>query len=390
MTTRRHSAIAGTSCGDLIIAVSLVPAYFRDIIRGAAEFAHRAGWTVVFSDDTGLGETLKRSRPVGAIVSDGDSETINILRTHGVYGVCISSAHDFRGIPRVLADDVAMGRQAAEFFLQRGYRKLGCVGRPDRWFAWLRCKGFSETVKAAGLKCAEFPALTEWPAGWHRKEFDPAAIAEWVKRQPAPLALYHAVTDIKVILACRELGLRIPEDVALIAGDDDDIKCAASPVPLASVRMAGHRAGYVAAELINERYGKPLDEKPALVLIPPAGVISRQSADAFAIEDPAVRAAVDFIQRNARRPLQVSDAVEHCGISRRMLERRFVNVLGRTLNDEILHAHLALAKEYLSDTELSVEQVAAVSGFTSAVYMASVFRRELGITPSEYRRRFRG
>lgn len=380
-------SVSGSSGRYLVLAINLVSALFRDVVRGAAAFAREAGWTIVFADEGDLSKALERYSPVGAIVSDGSQQTLQSLKRYGTIGVCVSQAHHFDGITRVVCDDVEMGAVAAQFFLQRGYRQCGCIGRPDRLFAWLRCKGFAETVRAAGAHCSELPLLAEWPAGWTHERIDLPAVTDWLSRQPLPFAVYHAVADIQVICACRELGLRIPEDIALIAGDDDDVKCYASPVPLASVRIAGRRIGYIAAELISRRKDAGSAEIE-LIKIPPVGVINRQSADYFAIEDAAVRSAADYIQRQAYRPLQVSDIVERSGVSRRVLERRFRQVLGRTVGQDIGRAHLALAMRQLADTELAIEQVAAVSGYTSAVYMASVFRRELGVSPSEYRRNF--
>src|SRR5262249_55050711 len=146
--------------------------------------------------------------------------------------------------------------------------------------------------------------------------------------------------------------------------------------------------GYKAAELLEKLMdGAPIPKEP--ILLPPSGVETRQSTDTLAVEDPTVAQAIRFIRANAHKPIQVSDVLEQVSISRRTLEHRLSQTLGRTPAEEIRHARVQIAKKLLGSTDESMPWIAAHSGFEYAEVLTRVFRRELGTTPTAYRRQFR-
>jgi LacI family transcriptional regulator len=109
----------------------------------------------------------------------------------------------------------------------------------------------------------------------------------------------------------------------------------------------------------------------------------------LAIEDRHVAAAVRFIRDHCREAITVGDVVSESGISRRSLEIRFQQLLGRSIRQQIQQARLAWSKKLLVETNLSAEKIAQASGFSSLSYMSSVFRRELGTTLTDFRRQAR-
>ena len=176
----------------------------------------------------------------------------------------------------------------------------------------------------------------------------------------------------------------MPEEVALLSGSDDDLLCEISRVPISAILVAAEQIGYAAAEQLDNL----LNDRAASVdplLIPPLQVIPRRSTDTLAINDMALIKAITFIREHARQNLQVSEVAHHAGVSRRVLERRFVQILGRTPAVEIRRVHFDRAKTLLAETKLSIPDVAEASGFASPEYMASVFRKEIAITPLKYR-----
>ena len=123
-------------------------------------------------------------------------------------------------------------------------------------------------------------------------------------------------------------------------------------------------------------------------MIPPTGVITRQSTDLLATTDADVADAVRFIHANAGRPISVEDVMREVPLSRRQLERRFRDALGRSILDEIQKCRVDRARQLLVDTELTLPQIALASGFASASYFSVVFSRSAGMTPGEFRERF--
>jgi LacI family transcriptional regulator len=126
-----------------------------------------------------------------------------------------------------------------------------------------------------------------------------------------------------------------------------------------------------------------------LVVLPPAGVVVRQSSDLLAVPDPNVSAAVHFIQRQAHQKIRVEDVLQHVPIARRALERRFRNSLQRSISQEIRRVHLDRSKRLLLETELPIASVARMAGFHDGRQLSILFRRATGSTPSAFRRQFR-
>jgi len=151
------------------------------------------------------------------------------------------------------------------------------------------------------------------------------------------------------------------------------------------VQATAERIGQEAAALLHRlmRGGKA----PACpILVPPLRVVTRQSTDTLAISDIALVKALSFIRENATRRIRVSEIAAHAGVSRRLLEQRFLKTLGRTPAAQIRRTHLDRACTLLAETDLSIEQVAEACGFGSPEYMTYYFRRELKITPLKFRR----
>ena len=218
-----------------------------------------------------------------------------------------------------------------------------------------------------------------------------AKLAGWLKELPKPVGIltWNADSGRQVIYAAQEARVKVPEEAALLSGSDDDLLCEVSHIPISAVLVAAEQIGYRAAQTLHRlMLGRPAREAP--VLIPPLGIVTRQSTDTLAIPDRALVTAVSFIRENASKPIQVNDVARHAGLSRRVLERRFMQVLARTVAEEIRRAHFERARKLLVETDLSIPEVADAAGFGTPEYFAYVFKRELARTPLKYRKEIRG
>ncbi|MFO0808344.1 MAG: AraC family transcriptional regulator [Gemmataceae bacterium] len=124
-------------------------------------------------------------------------------------------------------------------------------------------------------------------------------------------------------------------------------------------------------------------------LLPPVGVVARQSSDLMAIDDPEVAATVRYVRDHGHRPINVEDVLRAATVSRRTLERRFRAALGRSVWEEIRRTHLEIAKGLLAGGGLPMAAVAERAGFSDPRQLSVVFRQETGQTPTAYRRQFR-
>jgi LacI family transcriptional regulator len=188
--------------------------------------------------------------------------------------------------------------------------------------------------------------------------------------------------------ACWKLGLHVPEEVSVLVGYNDDLMCEISMPPLSGIDDCPEQIGHAAAELLDRMLR---GEKPPTSpqYISPSGIVARQSTDTLAYSDPQLTAAVSYIRKHADTPIRVDDVLTTVTLSRRSLEQRFLQVLGRSPAAEIRRIHLQRAKELLIRSELPISKVADASGFVHAEVMTRAFRRELGISPTAFRQQFR-
>jgi len=194
---------------------------------------------------------------------------------------------------------------------------------------------------------------------------------------------------VDVINAARRGGVRVPDDIAVLGGDDDELLCQAVRPSLSGIVVASEQIGHDAAAMLDRMMsGKRLESKEAYC--EPSGISARNSTDILALNDADVVAAIRFIRDHAERPLCVNEVAQAVAVSRRLLERRFQRELRRTMGEEIARVHLERAKLLLAQTDLPIPRVAEASGYGSPEYLASVFRRATGITPLKYRTRVRG
>jgi LacI family transcriptional regulator len=331
-----------------------------------------------------------RSRPDGLIVAANTKALHKALSTWRRPVVNVSAVFS-RRYPSVGVDDDAVGRMAAEHFLERGLRQFGFVGPPRQLFAEARKEAYRCTLNDAGyaLHSYESRASRSFDPHGHRWELEPA-IESWLRALPKPAGIFapNDLWGVQVVLACRSAGLRVPDDVAVLGVDDDDLYCELTRPRLSSIQIPAERIGSEAVALLEHMLsGRKPPREP--VLLRPIGVNTRRSSEVLAIDDEHVAAAVRFIRQHAGEPLHVIDVLKHVPLSRRTLERRCRTALGWGLAEEIRRTHFARACRLLATTDLSTQAVAIEAGFSDYRHMVVSFRRQLGMTPTAYRRQMR-
>lgn len=293
--------------------------------------------------------------------------------------------------PWVKSDDAAIAHLAAQHFLERGFRHFAFCG--DAHFSWSERRGehFSHHVHSAGHACHTFTLTnTARPSARavRRPDSDAEvdAIGTWLASLPKPIAVFASYDNRgqQVLEACRRTGLAVPEEVAVLGVDNDEVLCALSPPPLSSIALNPRRAGWEAATLLSALMrGERL---PASAhLIPPVSIVTRQSTDVLAVADPKIAAALRYIREHACTGIGVSDVLRHCPMARRALENRFARLIGRTPGEEILRVQLNRVKELLVGTKLPIWEIAGRTGF-GPEYLSVVFQRHFKTTPSRFRR----
>jgi len=196
-----------------------------------------------------------------------------------------------------------------------------------------------------------------------------------------------ACYDIKaqqLLDVCRENGVAVPEEIAVIGVDNDPLLCSLTSPPLTSVIPNTHRTGYEAASLLDRMMsGEKLS--PRGHLIPPIGVETRQSTDVLALADREIAAAVRFIREHACDGATIGDLLRVVPLSRRVMESRYRKATGRTPHQDLVRFRIDRVKQLLAETEHSLERIATLAGFDHPEYMSVAFKRETRTTPGKFR-----
>ena len=292
--------------------------------------------------------------------------------------------------PRVLADNLQIGRLGAAHLLERGFTDLLFYSHSyDTYATRKRLEGFERAVKDAG---ANFHRLI-WDERPRAQRGQPRLpwLAERLGEMPTPLAVM-ALNDhvaIEVLEACETQQLRVPEQVAVLGVDNDQLVTNLTSVPVSSVDSSRERLGYEAAALLDRLMsGAPAPTKP--ILIPPAGVVTRTSTDILAVRDTDVAIAIRYIWEHAcDRPITVDDVAAQTSLSRRRMQDLFLRHVGHTMADEIRRRRVDRAKHLLAHGRTKVGLIASQAGFGSAERMSKVFRQVVGMSPHDFRSVYR-
>jgi len=367
--------------------------FCRNVIRGVRAYAlDKPEW--LFRNGPPDAATVRACRqwnPDGIIAHLGTAALARQILRLGKPVVDVACVLPKVGVPVVDVDHRAVGRLAADYLLNRGFQTFGFYGSREAYYSRLREQSFVERLAEAGYSVSscygeylpDLPGASHWQGVEQR-------VQKWLVELPKPAAIL-AANDIPArYLAdqCRQLGLRVPDEVALLGVDDDEFECTLCSPPLSSVAIPSEKIGWEAARLLEEMMsGQPAPSEP--LYLPPLGVITRQSTDTLAIGDPVVAAALQFIRRWAHEEIDVSMVAEEAQVARRTLECRFRRLLGRTVLEEIRRYRVELAKQLLAHTDLDMAEVARRSGFANAQRLALVFRQLTGQTPTSYRRQAR-
>ncbi len=367
--------------------------YTRSVLAGVWQFVRIHGDWVCESDipfdETNM-EWLLKEKWDGIVACAADPKMIRFLEKSKIPIVNVSNAAPpTDAIPRVVSDDYAIGKLAAEHFLERGLRNFAFLGLKNYQLSKLRMAGFEDALKAAGFRSDRLWADFHHLVG-RRLRTEIPGIAELLAKGRSPLGIFCA-TDLyarHVIGCCVQNDIHVPEQVAVVGVDNSEMANGLVEIPFSSVEPQFDKIGYAAMELLADLIaGGNTPKSP--ILIPPKHVVVRASSDLLAVDDQMVVRALRAIRQRAYQPVQIDDIMREVPLSRRMLEKRFKAAVGRSPYAEVLRLRVEKAKALLKDTDLSVAEVAELSGFGQAKQLHAIFTREAGDTPSGFRKKFR-
>jgi LacI family transcriptional regulator len=356
------------------------------------ERSHRQ-WSTFLDDDALAANdpTFLRGEKWQGVISRHTTPTL--VRTCAQLKIPLVDLNDrppYPGVPKIRPNNLAIGHLGAEHFLERGFRSFAFCGFSNEGWARERRDGFIEALRLAGHDCTLFdvPYPGVITPDWNAQQT--VLLSAWLRTLPKPTAIMACV-DVRafqVIAAAQQAGLHVPEEIALLGVNNDVIRCDLSYPSLSSVALNAHQSGYQAAETLDRMLrGEPYGAIETR--IDPLGVVTRMSTDILAVSDRNVAAALGYIREQACKGVSVDEVVAHASASRSQLEKKFRRYIGRSPQAEIRRVQLARVKELLSETDLPLKTIAAMTGFEHIEYLSVVFKRLTGESPGQFRKRTR-
>ncbi len=361
-----------------------------EIFSGVQRYAEEQGWAAIideFVHDT-LCHKRSASKRYDGIVARANHALARRAARLGVPVVNVWPSSPVRRLlPGVFPDSTQTGRLVAEHLLARGLRTFATLTSPRNVDNDLEVREFTRLVRAAGFGClsAYIPQDTHRDLAHWRKTL--LLIDRAMDAWTPPIGVYvgQEVCGRLVAQAGHRRGWRVPEDVAIVAGKNQETLCEQPRPSLTSVEIGYDRIGYAAAELLGRLMtGHAAPSEP--ICLAPHGLVVRESTDFFAVENELVASALAFISANSHRRIGPDDVARAVAAETRTLQNYFRDAIQRPIATEIRRVRIERAKRELAQSHRTLDAIARDVGFANIQRLNEVFRRELGVTPGEYRR----
>lgn len=381
----------------LILLTDFTEAFAHNLLKGILEYSKgREPWVVCrmppsYKQTYGLSGVLKWAKKweADAIIAQfDDDDEVELFRENGIVALAQDFKSRFSVIPNITSKYILTGQIAADFFLQKGFRNFAYYGYKDVVWSEERCMGFRNRITEKGFGDSFFEYQKQPLENLWYYESEP--LVDWIKSLPHPIALMGCddTQANRIMEVCRVLGIHIPEEIAVLGVDNDDIICSLSEPPLSSVNLNIKKGGYEAACLID----KLIRDKSAHyedVIIHPVSIVNRLSTDIYATDNPAILAALRYIHQNLADKLNVDEIVKQVPLSRRLLEIRFREVTGKSIYQYISDLRMEHFSQLLLASSEPIADLAMQVGLSDSRNLARQFKLCKGCAPAEYRKRNR-
>lgn len=380
----------------IILLIDFAEEYSKALLKGIAKYSRENGpWVFcrmpLFQRETiGIDGILGWAKEWGAdgIIGQFYNEPdLEKFVASGIPVIAQDFKERFKEIPNITGAHKEAGAMGADYFIKKGFKNFAFYGFKDIVWSRERAEGFEEGVAKFGHKVHYFEQImTRSTETWYYK---PSALSQWLKSLPKPIALM-ACDDNQgqhITEACRHSKIRIPEEVAVLGVDNDEMVCEFSDPPLSSIGQDAEKGGYDAAKLLHQMI---LDNNFEFydIVVRPTQIITRHSTDIYATNDAYIATSLKYIHQNIDKNLQVNDVVKQVPLSRRALEKRFLDITGYPIYKYIFNLRIEKLSQKLLETDLTVFEIALEMGLSDSKNIARQFRQIKGCTPIEYRNQF--
>ena len=364
--------------------------YGRKLTEGVIRYSQLYGpWSFYLDDQFYLSRPSKSNMSylkkweVDGIITR-DFKEASILTELGVPIITARNQGYLDSQVQIRTKDAEIGKMAFDFFRSKGVTNFGYCGFQNMPWSQRRENGYNNSVAKAGFKTHIYNSHSSKRMLHRNMEY--TNIAQWLENIPKPIGILSCNDDrgYDIIECCRIARLNVPNDIAVLGVDDDNLVCNLANPKLSSVIIDIEQAGFDTASAMHKMMaGRTIPPKD--IIVKPLKVAERHSTDIMAIEDDAVKEALEFIRKHSHQLIQTEDVAEAVGISRRSLESRFRKIIGHSVFVEIRRKRIEKICSLLIETDLTITKIALMLGYNDSDHIARFFKKEKNMTPKQFR-----
>jgi LacI family transcriptional regulator len=379
----------------LILLSDFAEEYNKNILRGITRYSKDHGpWTfckmpTYFRETIGIDGILKWAKEWeadGIIGQFYNDEEVEKFTKANIPVIAQDFKERFTDIPNITGAYKETGRLGADYFLKKGFKNFAFYGFGNIVWSRERAEGFEERIQEAGFNVHYYEQTNSHSTDlWYYK---PSALSDWLKSLPKPIALMtcddnqgHHITE-----AAKHAGIRIPDEVAVLGVDNDEMVCDLSDPPLSSIELDSEKSGYEAARLMEQMIEEKTCHAPDII-VKATQVVTRHSTDIFASKDKYIVSALKYIHCNLDKNLKVDQVLKEVPLSRRSLEKRFILTTGYPVYEYIYNQRIEKFTQKLLETDMTIFEIALDLGLSDSKNIARQFKQIKGLTPMEYRKK---
>jgi len=378
----------------IILLIDISEEYGQNLTKGIVKYSKEHGpWVfckmpLFYRETHGVEGIVRFAKEWGAdgIIAHLDND-LDIKKIHqaGISLIVEDFKERFEGISNVTGGYFETGAMGAEYFIKNGFKHFGFYGFKNIVWSRERFEGFQNYLSEHNLEVHHFDQDHQTAqALWFYK---PSLLSQWLQSLPKPIAIM-ACDDERaqhITESCKQAQIPVPEQIAVLGVDNDQMTCNLSDPPLSSINLDTEKGGYEAAKLMHRLITKK-NYAPHNIVVKPTHIITRQSTDITSASDQLIAKALKFIHQNIGDKINVSDVLKQVPLSRRSFEKRFYDITGIAVYKYIYNLKIQKFAERLLETDKTVSEISMESSFALSNNISRQFKQVKGCTPSEYRK----
>lgn len=388
----KHS---GMAMNKIILLFDISEQYGQSLLLGIVNYYKENGsalfcrMPLYYRETIGIKGILKFAKEWGAqgIIAQLEyTRHVKKIADSGIHLILEDFKERFNNFPNITGGYYEAGQMGAEYFVKKGFKNFAFYGFRNIVWSRERSEGFEAYLHERGFDVYHFEheELHETDLWFYK----PSALSKWLQALPKPIAIMACddARGLHITEACKHADIKIPEDVVVLGVDNDEMTCNLSDPPLSSINLDTEKGGYEAARLMDLMIQGKV-KKPQNVMVVPTYIVTRQSTDIASATDQHISAALNYIHKNLENDINVTHVLSQVPISRRSLEKRFLEVTGTSVYKYIFKLRMQRFSQRLLETDKRISEIALETGFTLTNNISRQFKQIHGCTPGEYRKK---